>query len=112
MEDAEVQSIFEAEDAEEFLTDLRRLQTSTKCTNKTCMGFIQLFSKYVDTGKMDKTFSMCDKKMQEMAGVQFFQLDGCTKCNRHVYGPEDHASRCPKCQSPRYDATGKALEVG
>ena len=84
------------------------------------MNFIHLFSKYVDTAEdnLPKTFRKCDNEIKKLAGVNFFRLDGCPKCNRHVYTPEDRRTRCPVvkangevCGAPRFDNKGKAFET-
>ena len=57
--------------------------------------------------------------MQQRAGVQFLILNGCIKCNKFVYLPDDKRSFCPHviddsgtvCGGPRFNADGKANEV-
>ena len=65
-----------------------------------------------------KTFRNNDKQMQEAAGVTFLRLNGCAKCHKFVYLPEDRHTHCPQviegglvCGGPRFDDEGHALEV-
>ena len=103
--------LYSATNHEEFLKDLRKLQARTKCTNTTCVNFIQLFTKYVGEAKGQKGFRACDKKLKEAAGVDVIELHGCKKCNRHVFLPNSARTRCPHCGGARYDAKGKPQEV-
>ena len=103
--------VYESVDAEEFSRDLRRLQHKNKFTDKTCLDFISLFSQYVD-GHVPAGFTECDKKLNEAAGIEVIELHGCSKCDGHVYGPEDKRTHCPCCGAARYcDETGKPIEV-
>ena len=105
--------IYEAVDAEEFSRNLRALQHKNRFSNKTCLDFINLFSQYVD-GDLPAGFTECDKKLKEAAGGEVIELHGCSnsKCNGHVYGPEDKRTHCPCCGEARYcTETGKAKEV-
>lgn len=103
--------LYSATNHEEFLKDLRKLQARTKCTNITCVNFIQLFTKYVGEAKGQKGFRACDKKLKEAAGVDVIELHGCKKCNRHVFLPNSARTSCPHCGGVRYDAKGKPQEV-
>lgn len=99
---------------EEFLKDLRKLQTKTKCTDNTVLNFIHLFSKYVGEDEVPtgrKGFHNADRKLKEAAGVNCLVLNGCTKCNKHVFLPSSKLQNCPKCGDARYDTNGKAKEV-
>ena len=98
-------------DEDEFLRDVRHLQRKTKCSNKTCLEFINLFSKHVDSYKCNKTFAACDKELKAAAGVEFMQLDGCVGCNRFVFSPKDQRTECPCCGHARHRSDGKALEA-
>ena len=104
--------VYESVDAEEFTKNLRRLQHKHRFSDKTCLSFINLFSQYVD-GDIPAGFKVCDKVLKEAAGVQVIELHGCSnsKCNGHVYGPEDKRTHCPCCGEARYCQTGKATEV-
>ena len=105
--------VYESVDAEELNKNLRRLQHKHKFTDKACLEFISLFSSYVD-GKIPAGFTETDKKLKEAAGVEVIELHGCSnsKCNGHVYGPEDKRTHCPCCGEARYcPETGKATEV-
>lgn len=104
------EAVYESLDAEELNRNLRLLQHKHKCTDKTCLDFISLFSQYVD-GDIPAGFTECDKKLKEAAGVEVVELHGCGKCNAHVYGPEDKRAHCPRCGEPRYAANGKPTEV-
>ena len=110
----EDESIYEARDYNEFLRDLRKLQQNTKCSNRTCLDFIHLFSKYVGGKKaasLPQSFRACDKELKKQAGVNFIELHGCANCNKHVFKPDDKAQSCPLCGSDRYDSKGKPNEV-
>ena len=96
----------------EFMRDVRKLQQRTKCTNKTCVDFIRLFSKHVGDDKVPKGFDSCDKELKQAAGVDCIELNGCTGCNQHVYSHEDKRTHCPLCGFARCDEHGKAKEVG
>ena len=87
------------------------MQRKTKCTNKTCLEFINLFSKHVDNYECNKTFAACDKELKEAAGVEFIQIDGCVGFNRFVFSPKDKRTECPCCGHARYSSDGKALEA-
>ena len=72
------EKLYSSVNREEFLKDLRKLQAKTKCTDKTCLNFIHLFSKYVGehevpTGR--KGFHSTDRKLKEAAGVNCLELD-------------------------------------
>ena len=99
---------------DEFIKDLRKLQTHTNCTNKTCVDFIRLFGKYFGEDQVpthNESFQTCDKKLKEAAGVNVLELHGCPTCNRHVYLPTSKETHCPHCGGGRYDTQGKPKEV-
>ena len=55
---------------------------------------------------------------QAQAGVRYFILHGCVKCNKFVYVPSDKRATCPYakpngevCGAARYDEDGKPREV-
>ena len=65
-----------------------------------------------------KNFRNNDKQMQEAAGVSFLRLNGCVKCHKFVYLPQDRRTHCPQvleggvvCGGPRFDDEGHSLEV-
>ena len=97
-------------DRQEFVKNVRKVQHRTHCTTKTCLEFIQLFEQYVD-GQLPKDFVKADKKLKQAAGIDVIELNGCSACHGHVYGPEDKRAECPCCGASRYDAKGKAQEV-
>ena len=97
-------------DRQEFVQNVRKVQHRTHCTTKTCLEFISLFEQYVD-GQLPKDFVKADKKLKEAAGIDVVELNGCSACHGHVYGPEDKRAECPCCGASRYDAKGKAQEV-
>lgn len=108
------EKLYCAVNRDEFLKDLRKLQTKTKCTDKTCLNFIRLFGKYVGEDQVPTArtgFQTCDRKLKEAAGVNVLELNGCTKCNNHVFLPTSKRTHCPKCGDARYDTNGKAKEV-
>ena len=103
--------------ADELCVDLRRLQQRCKCSDATCDEILRTLSKYLSLGDTTN-FRKCDKKMHDMAGTTVLRLNGCPKCNKHVYLPTDKESSCPHvnedgqvCGHSRYDADGKPLEV-
>ena len=56
--------------------------------------------------------------MKMTAGVSFLRLNGCHKCHKYVYTPDQKIEHCPYvkpdgtvCGSPRFDSKGKAFEV-
>ena len=104
------EKVYGAINQEEFLKDVRKLQARTKCTHKTCVHFIELFTKYFGEDKVPHGFGSCDKKLKEAAGVNVIELHGCTACNRHVFLPSKR-THCPHCGGARYDAKGKPKEV-
>ena len=99
---------------DEFITDVRKLQSRTKCTNSTCVDFIRLFAKYFGDDNVPthaKSYQTCDRKLKEAAGVEVLELHGCIKCDRHVFLPSSTETLCPNCGACRYDARGKPNEV-
>ena len=108
------------EEMERFCSDLRRLQSRSKCTNALCADIVSTFARYLKVSPTDfrATFRAHDKKMQQEAGVSFLRLNGCPKCHKFVYLPDDPRSNCPYvkadgsvCEHPRFDADGKPFEV-
>lgn len=107
----------EDEVAENFCSDLRRLQQRGKCTDSLCGDIIFTLGKYLNITPTN--FRKYDKKMQKAAGISFMRLNGCPVCKKFVYLPSDRRQRCPQqinddgtvCGSPRCDATGKPFEV-
>lgn len=104
------EQVYGAINQEEFLKDVRKLQARTKCTHKTCVHFIELFTKYFRQDKAQYGFGSCDRKLKEAAGVDIIELHGCTACNRHVFLPSKR-THCPHCGGARYDAKGMPKEV-
>ena len=97
-------------DRQKFVQNVRKVQHRTHCTTQTCLEFIHLFEQYVD-GVLPKDFVKADKKLKQAAGIDVIELNGCSACHGHVYGPEDQREKCPCCGASRYDAKGKAQEV-
>ena len=117
--------------ADELCVDLRRLQQRSGCSDKTCDDILRTFSKYLSLDA-PINFRKQDKKLQEFAGATVLRLNGCPRCNKHVYLPTDGDASCPYvftksdlndesvtidavegevCGHNRYDENGKALEV-
>ena len=105
---------------ERFCNDIRQLQRRTKCTEATVVDFLATFEKYLKcptAGVMARSLRKHDKKMQERAGVHFLILNGCTKCDKFVYLPEDKRTVCPYvsrgklCGARRFHLNGKPKEV-
>ena len=95
---------------DELCVDIRRLQQRSGASDATCDDILRTFSKYLGI-EAPNNFRDYDKKMQEAAGATVLRLDGCVKCNRHVYHPDDRSKHCPKCGHRRYGDSGKPLEV-
>lgn len=102
---------------ERFLHDVRLLQRRTKCSNYVCQQFIQVFKKHSDS-EGNTSINAFDKKARQAAGVDYFLLDGCPACNKHVYTPGDNRGNCPYvkddgtiCAHHRFDPSGKPFEV-
>ena len=98
-------------DEDEFLRDVRDVQRKTKCSNKTCLEFVNLFSKYADNYESKKSLAAVDKELKDAAGVEFMQPDGCVNCNSFVFTPKDKRTECPCCGHARYNSDGKANEA-
>ena len=97
---------------DELCVDLRRLQQRTKCTDATCEDFVKTFGKYLglcDTFQFKR--NKTDERLHNLAGATVLRLNGCPKCDRHVYLPDDKHQICPRCGHNRYDEKGKPLEV-
>ena len=97
-------------DGDAFVRHIRNVQHKTKCSTKTCMEFIHLFEQYLD-GDLPSDFSKCDKVLKEAAGIDVCELNGCSKCHGHVFGPGDKRTACPLCGHARNDENGKPYEV-
>ena len=90
-----------------FLFELRKLQKRSKCSNAMCDDVVEIMNKYFDDNKKLKAF---DKSAQREAGVTYMVLDGCPKCEVHVYKETDSSLVCPHvnadgsiCGYPRFD---------
>ena len=102
---------------ERFFHEVRLLQRRTKCSNYVCQQFIRVFKQHVDI-EANTSIAAFDKKGRRAAGVDYLVLDGCPKCNKHVYTPGDTRDNCPHekndgtiCGHPRFDPSGKPFEV-
>ena len=103
-----------ATEKEQFCNEIRQIQRRTGCTEATVIEFLSTFEKFIQCpteGIMHKSLKTCDRLMQKRAGVQFLILNGCIKCKKFVFLPDDERSFCPDCGGPRFDAHGKAKEV-
>ena len=101
--------VFTKED--ELCVDLRRLQQRHGCSDATCDDILNTFSKYLNLNNEDLNFRDADNKLHKLSGAQVLRLDGCPKCNKHVYMPDDKVTSCPQCGHDRYNETGKPWEV-
>lgn len=102
--------------SKEFCEDVRRLQQRAKCSDATCEDIVVTFSKYLSFAAPD--FRSQDKELKKAAGVSFLRLNGCPKCHKFIYLPEDRRTHCAQvnkdgtvCGHPRYDDSGKPFEV-
>lgn len=56
-------------------------------------------------------FKQSDRKMQKAAGTCFLRLNGCVRCNQHVFkGKADKRKQCPRCGCERYNSKGQPFE--
>ena len=94
---------------DQLCADVRKLQQRSGCSDVTCAQVVELFRKYL--GIDVDNFRKYDQQMEKAAGVQILRLNGCPKCNNHVYLPTDKDQTCPQCGHNRYDDEGKPLEV-
>ena len=101
---------------EQFCSDLRRLQQRRKCTDTICADIVLTLGKYLNVNLVN--FRSNDNKMQKAAGVSFLRLNGCVRCHKFVYLPQDQRTHCPQvleggvvCGHPRFDGEGHAFEV-
>lgn len=103
-------------EAERFCHRVRLLQRRTKCSNYVCEQFIRVLRSEEGGFCSIKAF---DKKAIAAAGVNFFVLHGCPKCDKHVYTPTDKRKNCPyknkvdgtTCGHPRFDSANQPFEV-
>ena len=109
------ESVAHLTEEEQLCADIRRLQQRSGCTDVVCKEILQLFKEYAGgvkiTSTMTKAFSGCDKKLQSAAGVKVLKLNGCVRCHKHVYTPDDKARVCPHCGHTRFDEEDKPNEL-
>ena len=71
------------------------------------------FGKMIQAGaELPANVKVADARMNERSGVNINRLDGCIKCNEHVWAQSNKGAICPVagCQGKRYDSQGHALE--
>ena len=97
---------------ENFYHQVRLLQRRTKCSNYVCQQFAKVLKS--QKGRGIKAF---DKKAKAAAGVDYIELHGCPKCNKHVYRPCDKLKYCPHinddsttCGHPRFNGANQPFE--
>ena len=103
------------QDDERFFHQVRLIQRRTKCSNYVCNEFVRAFKNKKNGGRTIDTF---DTKAARAAGVEYFVLHGCPKCNKYVYKPSDSSTHCPfpkqdgtVCGHPRYKTAKEPWEV-
>jgi hypothetical protein len=96
-----------------FFTDLRCLQSRSKCTEAMCVDIVDTFAKYMNVKPADfrSQARKADRKMQEKAGVKCVELHGCVGCDKFVFTPDDGLTHCPRCGDARFDNNNKPREV-
>ena len=104
------------EDEDRLFHHIRLLQRRTKCSNSACEEFVGLLRKYC--GTTSRSIGSFDRKAKQAAGVNYLILHGCSKCNKHIYGPNDRNKNCPfekedgtVCGHPRFEKEKDAWEV-
>ena len=95
-----------------FLRTLRTLQRQTRCTSKTLLTIIKELRPFLSFEcDVPSTFRGIDNGLKRETQAIALELNGCVKCNKHVFLPSDKDRRCPRCRFPRFSASGKANEV-
>ena len=102
--------------ARELWSNLRQVQRTTGCTNKTLQETFLCVQKFsgiheIDSLSVLEIASAADKNLLKTTGAWRIRLDGCVGCQRHVFLPSEKRIFCPECRHPRFNASKKPNEV-
>ena len=82
------------------------------CTTSLANSFLNYIEPWLDDDvECPNHVGVADSIIRTESGAEVLKLHGCTLCNEHVFEPCSKLERCPKCDSPRYNADGLPKEI-